>query len=133
MSKTKLENFNELDVKIEFKSIIDKYAKDCADGIKRKSPRGRSKNKAYADGWGVEEITKYTKKKKDTFSQYGMRVYNATKYNLTHLLENGHIIANKKNGVGWASARPHIEVVYQAIKEPFIKAMENAKKEVEIK
>lgn len=133
MSKTKLENFNGIEVKIDFKPIIDKYSKECAEEIKNKSPRGRSRNKKYADGWTVQEITKYTKVNKDTYSKYGCRVYNATKYNLTHLLENGHIIANKRNGVGWASARPHIDVVYQSIKDPFVRAMENAKKEVEIK
>lgn len=133
MSKTKLENFNKLEVNIEFKSIIDKYSNDCVEGLKRKSPKGIRRSKNYASGWTVQEANKYNKKKGDMFKQYGVRVWNATNYQLTHLLENGHLIVNKRNGVGWASAQPHIDVVYQSLKEPFTRAMQNAKKDVVIK
>lgn len=124
MSKTKLENFNKLEVNIKFKEVIDKYAKDTVQGLKRKSPVGRnSRSSHYRDGWTIVVIE----------PAYGVRVWNEDKYSLTHLLEKGHLIVNKRGGVGWASARPHIDVVYQQIKDPFIRAMENAKKEVEIK
>lgn len=134
MSKTKLENFNKLEVNIKFKEVIDKYAKDTVQGLKRKSPVGRnSRSSHYRDGWTIVVDDKFTKRKTGIELAYGVRVWNATKYQLTHLLEKGHLIVNKKGGVGWASAKPHIDVVYQQIKEPFIRAMENAKKEVVIK
>lgn len=133
MSKTKLENFNKLEVNIEFKSIIDKFADDTVKGLKNKSPRGHRRSKTYASGWEVKTNNRQNKKKGSIQLSYGVTVWNATNYQLTHLLEKGHLIVNKKGGVGWASAKPHIDVVYQQIKEPFIRAMENAKKEVEIK
>ena len=133
MSKTKLENFNKLEVNIEFKEIIDKFANDTVKGLKSKSPRGYRRSKTYASGWEVKTNNRQNKKKGSIQLSYGVSVWNATNYQLTHLLEKGHLIVNKKGGVGWASAKPHIDVVYQQIKQPFIRAMENAKKEVEIK
>lgn len=133
MSKTKLENFNKLEVNIEFKEIIDKFADDTVKGLRNKSPRGHRRSKTYAQGWEIKEDNRYSKKKSGIQIAYGVRVWNATNYQLTHLLEKGHLIVNKKGGVGWASAKPHIDVVYNQIKEPFIRAMENAKKEVVIK
>ena len=51
------------------------------------------------------------------------KVWNATNWQLTHLLENGHVIVNKKNGVGWASAKPHIKPTYDDLKPKFVTAM----------
>lgn len=126
MSKTSLEKFKSLNVEIKYEDIIDKYSTECAEDIKRLSPKKSGK---YADGWTT---TKLSRKSKGV-ERYGVRVYNATSYQLTHLLENGHLIVNKIGGVGWASAKPHIDPAFQSIKQPFIRAMENANIDVEIK
>lgn len=122
MGNIRLENFNRLEVEIDYKPIVDKFGDDTAKYLQRTSPRGRRRNKTYAQGW-VFLVDKKTK------GEYGGKVWNETNYQLTHLLENGHLIVNKKGGVGWASGNPHIDKAYQQIKTPFQKAMEN----VEIK
>lgn len=125
MSNIKLEHFNRLTAKIDFNKIVDKYAEDCAKDLKRISPRGVRRSNTYAQGWTTRVI----------FSSdhgYGVEVWNATNYQLTHLLENGHQIVNKRGGVGWASAQPHIDIAYQNIKRPFERAMQKAKIDVEI-
>ena len=64
---------------------------------------------------------------------YSVRVWNHTDWQLTHLLENGHLIVNKKKGVGWASAHPHIDKAFKSVKNKFIKAMQNVDTKVDIK
>lgn len=119
MANIRLENFTGLSADIDYQSIIDKFGNDTASYLVRSSPRGRRRNKTYAQGWEF----KVDKKTKDN---YGGKVWNATNYQLTHLLENGHLIVNKIGGVGWASPQPHINIAFQQVKEPFIKAMQNA-------
>lgn len=115
----KLENFNGLKVDIDYQPIIDKFGEDTAKYLMRTSPRGRRRSKTYAQGWEFKVDRK-------TKQNYGGLVWNATNYQLTHLLENGHLIVNKIGGVGWASPVPHIDKAYQTIKGPFERAMENA-------
>lgn len=121
MSNIKLSKFDGFKIEIEYKNIIDKYSNDTVKYLKRTSPvRKTSRANNYASGWD-------TKKESKNKGEYGVVVWNATNYQLTHLLEKGHLIVNKKGGVGWASPRPHIDNAYQHIKQPFINAMENAK------
>lgn len=117
-SNINLSTFTDLKVDIDYKPIIDKFGEDTAKYLVRTSPHGRRRNKTYAQGWEFKIDTKKANK-------YGGKVWNKTNYQLTHLLENGHLIVNKIGGVGWASPVPHINEAYQRIKEPFIKAMEN--------
>lgn len=124
MSDTKIENFKDIKVNINYEKIIDKYGQDTAKYLQRTSPRGHRRNKTYASGWEFKVDEKAKKK-------YGGVVWNATNYQLTHLLEKGHLIVNKKGGIGWASAKPHIENAYQHIKPNFIRAMENVDLEIE--
>lgn len=133
MSKTKLENFNKLEVKIDYKDIIDKYAEETVKDLKNVQIKGNRTKNNYTSGWEVKVNSSQNKTKGNNQISYGVSVWNATNYYLTHLLEKGHLIVNKKGGVGWASANPHIETIYQKIKQPFIRAMENAKTEVDIK
>lgn len=111
-----IEKFRSLDVQLEYNKICDEYADKCCNIVKSKSPKGHRGR--YADGWR-------TKKEKTYSGGYGVEVYNKTDWQLTHLLENGHLIVNKKNGTGWASAHPHIEPAYKSVKNKFIKEMEN--------
>lgn len=118
MNKIKLENLNRITFEIDYQPIVDKYAEDCANGLKRTSPKGRRRRDNYANGWTTE--------KKNQKKKYGAVVWNSTNWQLTHLLENGHLIVNKKGGVGWASAKPHIQKAFKQIEPRFVEAMKNA-------
>lgn len=121
-----IEEFNGLDVTIDYEDIIKEYGDKAVKRLKENSPkqvakkprksRGRRRKK-YKDSW----TTKETKKS----NQYEVLVYNKENWQLTHLLENGHLIVNKKNGVGWASAKPHITPTYQTLKPRFIAEMKS--------
>lgn len=104
MAKTK-------SVAIQMKQILDEFddkvnkvldkaanetADDAADKLRNTSPR---KSGEYAAGWTV-------KREGD-----GDVVVHNTHYQLTHLLENGHVIRNKKGTYGRTSGKKHIKPV----------------------
>lgn len=120
MKDEKLDNFKELKIELDYKDILKKYSNECKQNLKRISPSDNKRTKSYADGW---EVVIERNNKDD----YSATVWNATDWQLTHLLENGHIIANKRNGVGWASAKPHINKAYLAVKQPFIRDMKTVR------
>ena len=74
-------------------------AKESVQKLKNTSPK---KSGDYAKGWRVKKL-----------GAHEQIVYNATNYQLTHLLENGHVIRNKKGEYGRAPAHPHIKDVEQ--------------------
>lgn len=106
-------------VAAEIKEAAKETASDCAKELRQTSPVRKS-NKTRKDSKG-EAIKKgrYTKgwKVKKAFENGVMArytVYNATNYQLTHLLEKGHA----KRGGGRVAAIPHIEPAEQkAIEE----------------
>jgi len=123
--KVRLSNFKHIEVNIDYADIIHKYAEECVEILKDLSPR-RSTSQSYADGWTIEE-------KKDVYQRwYYCTIWNKTDWQLTHLLENGHLIVNKRGGVGWASKKPHIEKSYRRIRNPLIRDIENMKTDVNI-
>ena len=79
------------------KKGIDGVSKESAQKLRNTSP---VKTGSYAKGWS-------TKKQGDM----DVVVYNRTDYQLTHLLENGHVIRNKKGTYGRAPAHKHIKPV----------------------
>ena len=79
------------------KKNIDGVAKEAVQKLKNTSP---VKTGSYAKGWG-------TKKQ----GEADVVVYNRTDASLTHLLENGHVIRNKKGTYGRAPAHKHIKPV----------------------
>lgn len=88
----------------DIKAAAKKTASDCAKELKSTSPKKTGK---YARGWKV-------KKSFENSASARYTVYNATAYQLTHLLEKGHA----KRGGGRVAAIPHIEPVEQkAIEE----------------
>lgn len=95
--KELLDEINE-DVQKSMKSNISNVAKESAQKLKNTSPK---KSGSYAKGWAV-------KKEGDDAI-----VYNKTDYQLTHLLENGHVIRNKKGTYGRADGIKHIAPVEQ--------------------
>lgn len=122
MSSTNLKNFKGFKGKIHYEPIIEEYAERCCSALRVTSPRRRRGR--YAQGWTVN----YDRRVGGVF---GGIVWNRTDWQLTHLLENGHLIVNKRGGSGWASPVPHIENAYQKVKDPFIDAMRKA--DIEIK
>lgn len=121
-----LNKWTKFEANIEYQPIVDKFGKDTSSYLKRTSPRGHRRSKTYAQGWEFKIDDKRV-------NSYGGKVWNATNYQLTHLLENGHLIVNKIGGVGWASARPHIDEAYRRVKDPFIRAMEKVDIDVNLK
>lgn len=102
-------------VSIQMKEIMDKYGRDakqaidasaketadlCVQQLKNTSPKRSKGGGAYARSWTVKaekhgDITDYI-------------VHNSKHYQLTHLLENGHVIRNKKGTYGRTRPIKHI-------------------------
>lgn len=126
MKTVDIEKVKDVDVRIDFEKIIKKYSDMSVTRLKQKSPdSGRNRPTPYKEGWEV----------KDNVYRHGVRhiVWNRTNWQLTHLLENGHFITTKINGVGWASSQPHILPVFRQIEPKFIRAMRKAKTTIKIK
>ena len=51
-------------------------------------------------------------------------VHNSKNYQLTHLLEDGHVVVNKHGVVGRASAHKHIEPVRDWAQEELVHQIE---------
>lgn len=85
---------------------VEKSAKragrDTAKDLKNTSPK---KTGEYASSWS----TKVTRSSRRLI---GVTVYNK-RYQLTHLLENGHVIKNKKGEYGRTRPIKHIEPAEQ--------------------
>ena len=75
----------------------DTVADESVSKLQNTSPR---RSGAYASGWAV---------KKESAKE--VIVHNSDHYQLTHLLENGHVIRNKKGTYGRAPAHKHIKPV----------------------
>lgn len=111
MAKTK-------SVAVQMKEILDEYSKrvddaasdaavkvgkESAQRIKNTSPK---KTGSYARGWTI-------KRERGNGRIESVIVHNRTDYQLTHLLENGHIIRNKKGTYGRTNGTKHIAPVEQ--------------------
>lgn len=94
--KELLDEVNE-DVKKATKRNIDSVSKESVQKLKNTSPR---KSGSYAKGWGVKRQ-----------GEMDVVVHNRTDYQLTHLLENGHVIRNKKGTYGRTHGIKHIAPV----------------------
>lgn len=114
-----------LKVDIKYDHIVENTAKRCANHLVAISPEGKRRNKKYKYGW---RTVKGRKRKNESFYE----VWNETNYQLTHLLENGHLIVNKIGGVGWASAKPHIQKAVDFVEPQFVLEMERAEMDVDI-
>lgn len=88
------------DVKEAAADSFDQVSKEAVGKLKSSSPKRKGK---YASGW--------TRKKEVYRGISSYVVHNKTCYQLTHLLENGHVVRNKKGTYGRAPARPHIKPV----------------------
>lgn len=89
---------DEFDDKVNevLKTASEEVAEESADKLRNTSPR---RTGDYANGWVADR------------KGNGWVVHNATNYQLTHLLENGHVIRNKKGTYGRTSGIKHIKPV----------------------
>lgn len=80
--------------------------------LKERSPK---KSGEYASGWRAKKLDKGA-----------VVVYNAKQPGLTHLLENGHMIVNKKGSYGRYNGVKHIAPVDQEEQQAFFDAVMDA-------
>lgn len=80
--------------------------------LKSRSPK---KSGEYASGWRAKKLDKKA-----------VVIYNAKQPGLTHLLENGHAIVNKKGSYGRYNGIKHIAPVDQEEQQTFFEATMNA-------
>ena len=88
----------------------DTVSREAVDRLHNTSPR---KSGDYARGWTV---------KKESAKE--VIVHNSDHYQLTHLLENGHVIRNKKGTYGRAPAHKHIKPVETWANKEFQRVIE---------
>ena len=89
------------DVREATNKAIEKTARQSVRKLKDTSPK---KTGGYAKGWA-------TKKERSNDGIYTVTVHNKTDYQLTHLLENGHVVRNKKGVYGRTNGTKHIAPV----------------------
>lgn len=93
----------------DIEKVAEKVAKEGAQQLKTRSPKSPGGGD-YAKGWRAKKVgTKWV-------------VYNATNYQLTHLLEKGHA---KVNG-GRVDPRVHIAPVEDDMIDEFVQGVEEA-------
>ena len=86
-----------LEVRQVAEEAIDASSKAAAKMLRGNSPKRKG---GYAKGWAVKKEGKLTRV-----------VYNKTHYQLTHLLENGHVIKNQYGEYGRVNGEKHIKPV----------------------
>ena len=82
-------------------NAIDDVAKEAVQKLKNTSPKQAKHRRKYAEGWAL-------KREKTSTGVPEVTVYNKTNYQLTHLLENGHIISNGRGEYGRTRPIKHI-------------------------
>lgn len=92
------------DVKQVTNEAQDEVAEECVKKLKATSPKRPGRGKHYANGWKV-------KRERGLVGINQVIVYNKAKPQLTHLLENGHVIENQYGTYGRTRAKKHIEPV----------------------
>lgn len=117
MNNIDIEHFHELEIKIDYVPVLKKHGEKCKELVMQNSPVRRGKYKA---GWRTTED-------RDYLGNTSVVVWNETDWQLTHLIENGHEIKNSKGGTGYGRthANNHIQRSYKAVKNGFVRDMEN--------
>lgn len=116
------EIFDEYDREMTRKvnNSVDKVGKEAVSKLKDTSPKRPGRGE-YARGWRL-------KRERGRNGINDVTIHNATNYQLTHLLENGHVIRNKKGTYGRTSPIPHIKPVEEYFNSEVI---EEIKRELE--
>ena len=102
---------------------VTALAKEGRAKVKSNSPKRTGE---YAKGWAVSSENK---KGRQT-----ARIYNKTNYQLTHLLENGHVVRNGTGRIGAGkktsvAGKPHIAPVNDWIQQEVVNVIEEAIKD----
>lgn len=93
--KELLDEINEGIQRVVDEALVD-VPKATAQLLRNTSPKGSPHKRKYAEGWTTKK------------GQGEVIVYNKTNWQLTHLLEDGHVIVNKKGTYGRTRAIKHI-------------------------
>lgn len=89
------------EVKRAASNAQDKVAKEAVQKLRNTSPK---KTGSYAKGWTM-------KREKGRGGIPEVTIHNKTDYQLTHLLENGHVVRNAKGEYGRYNGIKHIKPV----------------------
>lgn len=99
-------------VKNSVENIVEKISEEALKTVKSRSPaRNNHREKKYKEGWII----------KKEFKKSGSRyiIKNDNEPHLTHLLEYGHVKANKYGSHGFVSGRPHVEPTAKEFSKKF--------------
>lgn len=80
---------------------VSRVSREAVQRLRNTSPK---KSGSYARGWSLKKV-------KSRANVTDVIVHNRTDYQLTHLLENGHVIRNKKGEYGRTRPIKHIAPV----------------------
>ena len=105
-------------IETESTRLVAEVAAETAAKLQVTSPKDTGK---YAKGWRV-------KQGKKAKARNEVEIYN-TRYQLTHLLEHGHIKVVHGTVLGFTAARPHIAAAEQEAINKLIKGIEEAARE----
>lgn len=130
MKTVNLNKFKTFTGKINYEGLIKRYGNKAVSMLETRSPKSNraGRKTPYSKGW--------------TVFNYKMRqgnkaiVWNKTNWQLTHLLENGHLITNNKNtkyGLAWVEPQAHILPTYRDLKPKYIKDAKKVKIDFELK
>lgn len=104
-----LENYKE-DIDEDVIETVDEVTKKARDELKQISPRGKGKrSNPYYKGWSIKLSKRRT-------GEYNKVIWNKTNYQLTHLLEFGHVT---RNG-GRTKPIPHIRPIEEKYNVEFV-------------
>ena len=90
-------------VKNVWEVSVSRVSRESVQRLRNTSPK-RPKGGSYARGWSLKRV-------RTRAGVADVIVHNRTDYQLTHLLENGHLIVNKKGTYGRTNPIKHIEPV----------------------
>lgn len=104
-------------------SSVTALVKEGVSKVKSNSPK---RTGAYSKDWAVSNENKKGKQ--------SVRIYNKKHYQLTHLLENGHVVRNGTGRIGPGKktsvpGNPHIAPVNDWIQEEVVRVIEEAIKD----
>ena len=84
-----------------YEASVSRVSREAVQRLRNTSPK---KSGSYARGWTLKKV-------KSRANVTDVIVHNRTDYQLTHLLENGHVIRNKKGKYGRTRPIKHIAPV----------------------